>query len=149
MTARATETVTRFAADELARRRDTARRKLAAGELDPARADDLLRPWAAIALLAGVAPEAIAPDCASALALRRGTLLDEGHARALLAADLCPPLRWSQALGAARDRAVETASSGDVASAERARQLRDLAKALSVTLPYRPRPVPAERKEAA
>jgi hypothetical protein len=156
--------LTAFAADELARRKTKAREAIAARRHTEAQAEALLAPWAAMALLLGVAPEALAPDCAEAIADRRIIRLfpgdrageaDERFARSRLAADLCPPLRWSAALATARDRQFDKAWTERCAHPERSEGpacaravgLQAMADALDVTAPYRPRANPAHPEE--
>lgn len=132
-------------------RQAEARRQVAAGQVDPGRATQALRPWAAIACLAG----ADLPELTDGLAepwfetvfpsdeppLQRALA---AHAmRALLAEELCPRIRWAPLLAQARDRALDKAAAAEAAA------LQALCRALHVELPYLPRPAPETGGPAA
>lgn len=97
-----------FAAQEFARRKAAAARKLAAGEWDAPRAEAMLRPWLAIAC----AVKANLPEC-----FETNTVIypfgqsGRERRRRLWPADICPPSEYTLALFRAREAAIERAES--------------------------------------
>jgi hypothetical protein len=92
-----------IAADEFARRRATASRKVAAGELRPSEANALVLPWLAIACRAGSDVPLLADDIADIVA---GDVLSPGMARAVVADEICPMPRLRETLRTAAAAAI-------------------------------------------
>lgn len=150
-------TIAAIAHAEYLQRSASAKRKVAAGELAPHKAEALLRPWAAIAVLCG-APvlEAEVTDYRRTIIHYKGDgspavyghLRPEAEARCELARDLCGPITWGPALMKARDAALGKVDSDE--RRDRARNLCILARALDVPLTAAScaRPVQSERKAA-
>lgn len=122
-----------LAVQELERRRGTASRKVAAGDLSAREANAHLQPWLALACRAG----ADLPEFADPLAeLRAHPALTATDARILCADDIAPLAAIRAALATARDDAIERAEgTGDAARTERARGLDTLARAFGAP-PY-------------
>ena len=112
-----------IAAREYALRRQAALRAVAADELTRDRAEAMLRPWAAIALLAG----ADVPELAEEVAWRVDDATPIAFARAIVALYTCDRAEWVPALATARDRAVEAAQRNPE-HVERAHGLQRLAR---------------------
>lgn len=135
-----------IAAGEYRLRAEKARAMVAAGTLRQTQADDLLRPWLAIALLcdAPLSPALAeiveeARECliwgADGGPLRYGYRGSEHQARIDCARELCPDGEWRGVLGAARDAAILRAhNSADAALQRRAFDLICLARAFDVPL---------------
>ncbi len=144
-----------IAAEEFCRRRETALRKVAAGEIDLRQGAALLQPWLALACRAG----ADLPDFADALRSWRQPLpggrmgetlqFTEQEARALCAEDICPREQAVETLAAARDAALYRHDTAP--TPERARRARDLV-ALACAFharPFQPRPRLAQPERTA
>lgn len=135
-----------FAADLFRTRQRRAAASFARAQVGRADATAALRPWLAIACLAGAdLPELVEP-LAQLRTVQRfpgGQLgqCTDGEARSLLASDLCPPLQWAAVLAAARDKAIDALDrvQPDPAAITHTRQLIALCAALQVTTPYIPR----------
>lgn len=84
-----------IAADEFARRRATASRKVAAGELPANQANALVLPWLAIACRAGATLPELADDLAD---IAEGGVLTPAMARRVLADEICPLPRLRETL---------------------------------------------------
>lgn len=116
-------TLAQIAAREYALRRQAALRAVGADQLTRDRAEAMLRPWAAIALLVG----ADVPELAEEVARRTDGCTPIGFARAIVALDTCDRAEWVSALATARDRAVEAAQRNPE-HVERAHGLQRLAR---------------------
>lgn len=108
--------IARIAATEYRSRHRRAHEAVRAGQMDIATATGHLRPWLAIACLAG----ADLPELEDGLADLRNyqviwpfdragqnRTITEGEARDRLALDICPRSRWTAILIAARNRALD------------------------------------------
>lgn len=84
-----------FTADEFARRRALASRKVAQGELGVDQANALVRPWLALACRAGADLPELRDDLAM---IAEGGVLSASQARAVLADDICPRTATLEAL---------------------------------------------------
>ncbi|MEO6042216.1 MAG: hypothetical protein ABIP41_09970 [Croceibacterium sp.] len=126
-------TLADMAAEEFERRRATARRKVAAGELDPHVANTHLLPWLALAARFGAElPELYQDSHVIAPTARAG----EPIRFRILSGDICPPAETGEALATARDAAIDKADGGlDPVRNDRARRLQTLAIAFGVR-PY-------------
>lgn len=131
---------------EYALRRKTAMTAVAANQLARDRAETLLRPWAAIALLSG----GTVPELERDVAERTDEATPVQFAKLIVAIDLCSRAEWVAALATARDRAVEAAERNPE-HVERAQGLQRLARYFAHdpagqdhVPPYRPiEPVPS------
>lgn len=100
--------ISRTAAAAFAARQQRAHQLVANRGISRAAAEDKLRPWLAIACLAG----ADLPELAEPLAQLRETgtdgaaIFSDAQARALVADHICPRARWARLLGRARDGAL-------------------------------------------
>jgi hypothetical protein len=142
-----------LAADEFARRRSTASRKVGAGEIEPAEAEALLRPWLALAARFGADLPELYEDATTLFPFDRAGQTTRVRR---LSADLAPPAQIAEVLAAARDVALEranTALSGSEALAkpdlaiERARRLQVLAIAFGCR-PFLPATLTRETEAA-
>ena len=97
--------IARFAEQEFARRRQTARGKVASRTLDADVAELHLRPWLALALRCGADPASLDQDLPEQIA-GRAPACSGGTARALVALDYCPADEALAVLARARDHAV-------------------------------------------
>ncbi|MBS7669368.1 hypothetical protein [Croceicoccus gelatinilyticus] len=140
-----TASLATVATREYALRRKTAMTAVAANQLAHEQAMVLLRPWAAIALLAGGTVPQLEQDVAD----RTDEATPIQFAKLIVAIDLCSRAEWVAALATARDRAVEAAERNPD-HVERARGLQRLARYFAHdpagqdhVPPYRPfEPVP-------
>ncbi|AKM09849.1 hypothetical protein [Croceicoccus naphthovorans] len=112
-----------IAAREYRLRRKTAQQQVAANRITPARAEALLRPWTAIAVLSG----ADLPELADVLARDFDPQGRDRTTRLLVARDICPRAKWIAELANARDRGIEAAER-NTENVERARGLQALAR---------------------
>ena len=129
--------LSRFAAAEYQRRQGHARRGVAAGEWSVNQATARLRPWLAIACLAG----SDLPDLDEGLASFDSTVADHVR-RDSLAAEICPRRHWVIELARARDVVIAASSPDDRPEAlDRARGLIALARHFAID-PNRFHPVP-------
>lgn len=138
-----------IAGAEFERRRATATRRVAAGELSAAEANAHLLPWLAIACRAGADLTEFAPDVAQAVAELRHNPVTADHARAVVADELCSLSAIRSTLAAAREAALERAERPQAAEDHltRARGLCVLATAFNV--PMHPRPAAAQPEQVA
>lgn len=133
-------TLPTIALAEFTRRQAQARRKVAQGTLPRHQAEQLLRPWAALACAIG----ADVPDLAAELA----DMADTTGARAILAESLCPRPMVLATLAAARDAALAGHSATATPDRTRhARNLQQLADHMGCP-PYVPTFATPERKAA-
>lgn len=113
--------ISRTAAAAFADRQQRARQLVANRGISRAAAEDKLRPWLAIACLAG----ADLPELAEPLAQLRTSgpagedIFSDAQARALVADHICPRARWAPMLGRARDEALRAADRFTPAGAAR------------------------------
>ena len=129
------------AAAEFQLRQARARRMVRDGTLSAPAATRALRPWLAIACLAG----ADLPELEDGLAQLRvcdissdaSTSRDENLSRAILADDICPARIWRADLIAARDAGLSAADTNP-AAADRARALCLLAAIFTPNSPIKP-----------
>lgn len=152
-----------LAASEYRLRRDTAMRKVAAAQLGPSDAEAHLRPWLALAIRLGAAPEDLPPGMPVLADLRIN--LDAlattpcvdgspaphsaGQRAAIVADGVAPRPLIVETLVAARDAAVDRALS-DPADPKRAARSHDLSVlAIAMGLPpYAPTPRQRELEAA-
>lgn len=139
-----------IATREYAVRRQAALTAVASATMTLPQVEALLRPWAAITLLAG----GDVPQLAEEVERRAGVDMPIAFARAIVALDTCPREQWVETLATARDRAVEAAQRNP-ANIERAHGLQRLARffahdpaGLHHMPPYRPLPTSSERLAA-
>lgn len=126
-----------FAAAEYQRRQGHARRAVAAGEWTIPQATARLRPWLAIACLAG----ADLPDLDEGLAGFDSTVPDHLR-RSSLAAEICHRRVWAPELARARDAVLRASTPEDGAQAlDRARGLIALARHFAID-PNHDHPIP-------
>ena len=116
-----TPAISRTAAAAFADRQQRARQLVANRGISRAAAEDKLRPWLAIACLAG----ADLPELAEPLAQLRETgtdgaaIFSDAQARAVIADQICARARWAPMLGRARDEAQRAADRFTPAGAAR------------------------------
>lgn len=138
-----TAALANFAAAEYQRRQGHARRAVAAGEWSVNQATARLRPWLAIACLAG----ADLPDLDEGLAGFARDIADENTVadfvrRDSLAGEICARRIWSRELARARDVVIAASSPDDRPEAlDRTRGLIALARHFAID-PNRFHPVP-------
>lgn len=115
-----------IAAEEFARRRAAASRKVAARELDAAAANALVLPWLAIACRAGADLPELAEDLAD---MAEGGVITPRMARAIMADDICPLPRLRETLRSATAAAIlRHEAQGTPATLTRGRGLMALAR---------------------
>ena len=129
-----------FAGAEYRRRHQAALRKVGGGQIAPAEAEALLRPWLAAALRCGADPGSLHLEVARAVEAYRKANLSDRQARSCAADDLCPLPSIRETVAAARDARLDR----DAEDLDRTRGLIALGDALGAPA-YRP----AARQQAA